>query len=518
MKDSKRNYNVFFNTHTVSGIVISVALYIIFFAGAFTIFEEQINDWEFEKEITPEQHYKIDYDRILTQLIDDGYHISTNDVRINMVHDAKPYIRVMVLGKNAHDSIKGRINLKVDPISYKHVHYSQDKSTSKGIWKFIYRLHFLDQIPTIGIYLAGLVSLFFLFAIVTGIIVHWKKIIPNFFDFRPWAKFKTIWTDAHTVLGVIGIPFQLIYAITGAFYALSVLLLAPSVLLLFDGNQEKLLNVIGSESETYEAVGESAKMLSVNSIVSEAEAKIGDYEYMRAIVKDYGDKNANLQIIAQIHDSKKDFIGAANYSYNLSSGALLFKDSVEDNKYNTSLTMIFSRLHFVSYGGIFIKIIYFLLALITCFVIITGVLIWLKARDKKTNSIKQKKFINRVGAWYMGVSLGILPAIALLFILAKTIPISSNKDSLTSTIFFSFWAAFLVYSIAIKDTFKINKMALLIAGIFGVFIPIINGITSGYWIWTSINNRYYNMLTVDLFWLLLGSSSFVIVLKLKRKL
>ncbi|WCC44944.1 hypothetical protein PJW08_01285 [Tenacibaculum finnmarkense] len=39
---SKRNYNVFFNTHTVSGIVISVALYVIFFAGAFSFFKEEI--------------------------------------------------------------------------------------------------------------------------------------------------------------------------------------------------------------------------------------------------------------------------------------------------------------------------------------------------------------------------------------------------------------------------------------------------------------------------------------------
>ena len=43
---SNRNYNVFFNTHTVSGIVISIALYVIFFAGAFALFKGEIQIWE----------------------------------------------------------------------------------------------------------------------------------------------------------------------------------------------------------------------------------------------------------------------------------------------------------------------------------------------------------------------------------------------------------------------------------------------------------------------------------------
>ena len=41
----RRLHNVFFNTHTISGIVISVALYVIFLAGAFALFQNNINNW-----------------------------------------------------------------------------------------------------------------------------------------------------------------------------------------------------------------------------------------------------------------------------------------------------------------------------------------------------------------------------------------------------------------------------------------------------------------------------------------
>jgi len=515
---TKRNYNVFFNIHTVSGIVISVVLYIVFFAGAFTIFEEPINDWEFEKETTTEKHFKTDYDRILTKLIEDGYHVSSNTVRINEVHDTKPYIRVLVLGEKVHDTIKkGWASLKFNPITYEYINAENDTVTSKGIWYFIYRLHFLGQIPRIGLYLSGLVSLFFLFAIVTGIVVHWKKIVSNFFNFRPWAGFKAIWTDAHTVLGVIGIPFQFVYAITGAFYGLSVLLMIPSVFLLFDGNQQELLNTISPENGTFKSVEKPEKMISINPLVYKTKSEIGTYEYLRAFIKNYGDKSANLQITATVNDSKRDFVGTASYSYKLSDGSLLSKDTIENNEYNSSLTMVFARLHFVTFGGNIVKIIYFLLALITCFVIITGVLIWLKARDKKTNSKKQKRFVRRVGAWYMGICLGIFPAIALLFVLAKTVPSIPNKDRLISTVFFSFWAIFIIYSLVVKNTFKINKMALITAGVFGIAIPIVNGITTQNWLWLSFKNGYYNMMVVDIFWFFTGALSLIIAIKLKQK-
>jgi uncharacterized iron-regulated membrane protein len=43
---SNRIYNILFHTHTISGIFISLALYVIFFAGSFSFFRDEINSWE----------------------------------------------------------------------------------------------------------------------------------------------------------------------------------------------------------------------------------------------------------------------------------------------------------------------------------------------------------------------------------------------------------------------------------------------------------------------------------------
>src|SRR5690606_3188388 len=84
------------------------------------------------------------------------------------------------------------------------------------------------------------IAFFFLFAIITGVIVHWKKIASNFYVFRPMTKLKTIWTDAHTALGILGLPFQFVYAVTGAFFMIKLFLVAPNVLVLYDGDQAQL--------------------------------------------------------------------------------------------------------------------------------------------------------------------------------------------------------------------------------------------------------------------------------------
>jgi len=40
-----RLYNILFHTHTVSGIVISFALFVIFYAGAFSLFRDELYRW-----------------------------------------------------------------------------------------------------------------------------------------------------------------------------------------------------------------------------------------------------------------------------------------------------------------------------------------------------------------------------------------------------------------------------------------------------------------------------------------
>ena len=233
-----RIYNILFHTHTVSGIVISVALYVIFFAGSFSFFRDEIANWQRGHQVSQEDAIPGSIDRYLNILSQD-HNLYGRDVELRHYFNER---NITVNMSGTKDSLATEED-KVGVFFYMD---TEDKTTtdyqsSYHLGEFLYRLHFLDQIPyPYGRYLAGLVAFFFLFAIITGILVHWNKIVSNFYTFRPWAKLKTVWTDAHTALGVIGFPFQFVYAVTGAFFLLKGILILPIVMGLYEGDQNKL--------------------------------------------------------------------------------------------------------------------------------------------------------------------------------------------------------------------------------------------------------------------------------------
>lgn len=67
--------------------------------------------------------------------------------------------------------------------------------------------------------------------------------MTKFYAFIKEGKWKIIWTNAHTALGVIGLPFQVMYAVTGAFFGILGFMLAPSIFFVRDGETRFVNNV-----------------------------------------------------------------------------------------------------------------------------------------------------------------------------------------------------------------------------------------------------------------------------------
>ncbi|MEM1119786.1 MAG: PepSY-associated TM helix domain-containing protein [Bacteroidota bacterium] len=517
MENNKRDYNVFFNTHTVSGIAISVGLFVCFFAGAFALFLDDINYWQVAKK---QEAYRtdIDYEKALALVEAEGYKMEGRDFFLMLRDATEDYIQVSSQAlKVPQDSTKEAFKLspedslahanffiKIDPDKY--VVTARKFEAQHLLGSFLYHLHYYRQIPAVGIYIAGTVSLFFLFAIFTGVIIHWKKIISYFFTFRLKGSIKNLWTDGHTALGMIGLPFQFMYAVTGAFFGLSILLYIPFVAVMFDGDVDKALALLrpGVVTEEVAAVGDKTT-LGINDLVNKSLVDIDqdEIEYVRLQVRNYGNEAAQLVVSAQM-DTEREFMGLTRTTFRLHDGAVLDHKPLDEITYTEAAPIVLGKLHFASFGGHLMKLVYFVLALLTCFVILSGVMIWIEARDTKAYAHKAT-FNKNVGAIYLGLCLGMFPAIALFFCLVKLFP-TANFDVL-SGIFFAAWLGYTVYAYKIKSNFKINKHALLLAGSLGLIIPVLNGIQSGIWVWQALPMGYFELFVVDFGWLTLGTLS-----------
>ena len=78
---SNRNYNIYFHTHTVSGIVISVVLFVIFFAGSFAFFRDEIINWERNESVPVSREIDLNYDEALKKL-DKEYILHARNITI----------------------------------------------------------------------------------------------------------------------------------------------------------------------------------------------------------------------------------------------------------------------------------------------------------------------------------------------------------------------------------------------------------------------------------------------------
>lgn len=511
----KRSYNIFFHLHTVTGIVISVLLYVIFFAGSFSFFRDEIIAWERNESVGSDQGFNMDIDAALDTL-DDRYKLSGRNI---FFHKHVAEKRFAVSLSDSKDTLVAQegVFFYMSPDTY--MTYEYEKSYTLG--EFLYRLHFFAQVPyPAGYYLSGFTSLFFLFAILTGILVHWKKIISNFYLFRPWEKLKTVWTDAHTVLGTIGLPFQVVYAVTGAFFMINILLVIPSLVVMYDGDQEKFYDDLGYGEPAYTFENKRlAEKPIVNGLVARTDNLWNEFEISEVSIYNYGDQSMHVVVGGELDNARK-FTGLGQVTYKASTLDVVDKkDPHERTSYLDGVKGALFHLHFGDYGGYAVKGISFLLGLVTCFVIITGILIWLEARNKKSVPEKEKRFNRRVGHIYLALCLTMYPVTALSFIFTQLLPHHFDEVRMTAlySFYFGSWLVSAIFFTWKGDNYFTNKYTLLPGAIIGLMIPVVNGITTGNWIWHSLQKGHTEAFVTDMLWILISAVAFYAAAKLKKR-
>lgn len=508
---SNRLYNITFHTHTVSGIVISFALYVIFFAGAFTLFKSEFYQWENPK--ARQQHRAaIDYDAVLKKLKEQKPQFNlSDDITVIMPTEERPIMNIyghLIVPKGKPEE---HYYTSYSPIS---ATFSEEENTTIG--ETLYRLHFFDQIPFIGRYLSGFVALFFAFAVVTGVMIHWKNMLTKFNGFSLKGGYKQIWTNSHTVFGLLGLPFQFMYAITGAYYMLSFLVLAPVVMVFFDGDQEKAFKVILAERmlETQENSPVTTENLKLTTLLNQVQSDHPELKLNYLQIKNFDREDGIFTASVQ---NNKTFAGDGSVAITLRDGKIISDNLPGKRSYAQSVLPGIARLHFATFGGLALKIIYFVMALFACFVIISGVLLWKEARNKKNYTDKQKRFHHRVTMFYLAICFALFPAVAILFSAELLVADTNQHVFYVRSIFFLSWFLLTTVGLFMKNEANATRLYLFLTGICSLAVPVANGIKIEDWIWNSMANGNYFVAGTDLFWLITGILSLGLVFVIRKK-
>ncbi|WP_022835675.1 PepSY-associated TM helix domain-containing protein [Salisaeta longa] len=486
MNIGRRTYTLMWDAHSVTGLVIGLALFVLFFTGALVLFRGEIRQWE-EPALRTVQGPRQPLDALVTPVLDSlgkGQQ-PPSYVLMEMPTEHAGTLYLYAAG-NTH---KPSHTAWVNPVTGAWV----SPPTGADATQTLYYLHFFYQLGRWGLYLTGFVGLFMLLAILTGTVVHWKRLVKDFFRFRPSKKLRVAWADAHKVLGTLGLPFQALFAFTGAYMGLLGLLALPYAALLYDGQPTQMYRDAGyyGPAVTVDSAAIApAGLPRLQAFVARTERQWTDFEVTSVIASGLGTPTARVEVIGERRGAAVGGTGAL--VFHRTTGRILARRAPTAVGPLNSAVQTMERLHFAAVGGRALDLLFLLLALASCVVILTGNFTWLEARkrqDRWTHALMARATA--------GVATGLLPATALLFLAMRFLPTDAAPALTAGPVFFGGWALALLYALAQPNVARTHRQLLIAGGGLALLLPLVNGWMTGDWLWTVGRTQRWSTWGVD---------------------
>ena len=398
--------------HSWLGLIISGLLFVVFFAGSISLFRDEINQWSMQPHIKLSQKAPLPISQIIESAIQ-GLPFDPKE-HLTLVAPTKhsPYYKAYVDVQHVAGE-KDYVSVLIDPNTGEKVGDPDDFELAD----FIYDLHTDLNIPA-GTYVIGVVTLLFFFALISGVFIHARKLINNFFKYRSEENPRSKLLDMHNVVGVMSLPFTLMYAFSGLIFNLVIIYQIVFAIVLYKGDQQALLDDGGYKVVKTEWVDKAWDKPTIDALYQQTSDK---YNVAPRLVRiyNYGDESAVLHFFIS---EKSSLTSNFEVAFNLKDNSIYFKRDFENpNTLRTGLNVI-STLHFGSYAGFDLRILYFILGMGVCGLIVTGNLLWIEKRSRQRNqSRKTLAFVNNFTLWSTG---GVIIATAIAFLVERITPLN----------------------------------------------------------------------------------------------
>lgn len=424
--------SVFRRLHTWVGLIAGMVLFVAFYAGVITLFRGEVTQWQqaelrVQTTVSPAE-YQSWLDRFLAlhpQARDEFWMI--------LPGEQAPQLRFMWMeaGKRGRQMVtQSELQSGAD-----------EKQEVSELAHLINEVHFSLAIPGMtGRTFLGVISLLYGLALVTGIVIHLPRLTKDFWLLRKKQGERRHWLDLHNLIGVISLPFHLIFAWTGAIWGLSALLYG-------------LFNSAIFDQQLYSATGQTFMPMSSVQRTGVVQAPLPAELLLRKLpnateftpkwlhYKNYGDSSVQVEIVAQ---QEKQLSQSKLVVLNATSGQLLQDQTGDNESLNHGMMMGLYSLHFGDYGGIAIRLLYAVLGIGSCFLFYSGNQLWINAQLKNRQVKIQRQGIV-MAKLTNGFCIGCCIAISALFVFSAVMAEHPNIATLQTKAFFIVWAITMLY-------------------------------------------------------------------------
>jgi uncharacterized iron-regulated membrane protein len=335
---------------------------------------------------------------------------------------------------------------------------------------FLYSIHFLWHDAT-GAWLydaAGVLGVLMVVAIVTGLLIHLKDLARQLHQFRPARSWRVTWSDMHKVLGVMGLPFQLAYAYTGAFIVLAPLLLRALVGPVFGGDASRAEAAArgAPPAAGLPAREPSGTALPLDALLARARAALPDLEPEWIQLRHAGRADAFVEV-----GGRGAGVPSADARVRLRpDGAVVTVASLAGENAARAAHRWLDGLHVARFGGVGARFLLLGLALATCATILTGNWVWLSRREVRGRG-RGHRLLARLT---VGVGAGSLVAVAAMFLASRALPLHWPRRGLVEELtFLGALALCVAWALAARDARMLWGRQLALAAAFLAPVPVL---------------------------------------------
>lgn len=424
--------------HTWFGLVLGYVLIIVFFFGALSVFDREIDRWampetRFEPQAVPS------FDRVLRPVFE-RMQMNADERALAQGMSREPLPETLPFHEwgvyATHRDPVMRIWAGFElpaPIDPAHDHaYALghlDPRTGKPVSsdrlpigsEFFYPLHYGLHLhwKDIGYWVVALAALTMLVALVSGVVMH-RKIFREFFTFRPKKSLQRSTLDLHNMTGVLGLPFHLVFALSGL-VIFARIYFPVSDTVLKDESAAALTAQMTEAGMAEEAAGVAAPLASVDAMVAEARqrwqaaGKAG--EVGMVTVHHVGDVNA----VVSVYRAGTDRVTLVSDGIHFKgpSGELIREDPPPTAV--AGINDFLTGLHLQHFRHWLLRWLYVLGGLLGCVCIATGFIFFVEKR-KRQHARQGSQAIRWVDALAVGAVTGMLVATVTMLVANRLLP------------------------------------------------------------------------------------------------
>jgi uncharacterized iron-regulated membrane protein len=373
--------------HGWSGVLLGLLLYAVILTGVIAVFADEIGDWASPLDRAPAAPFPAGLGQKLHEL--------STEVDPKFLEELTffPHAggRIQAFFHH-HVAVEGRaqpqdfgVEFDLHPetlqVLDRREGFGEDisqRNASNALADFLVELHVSLHIPDPwGFFVTGVLGLAMMVAAVTGLLVH-RHLLRELFTIRRYREVLLARRDAHVIAATWNLPFAFVLAFTGSFFSFTSSVGIPMMAMVaFGGDQAALIDTIIGTPPPEDA--RPAQMADLDAMLIDARRRVNSDPAFVSIAH-YGRADAQVTVFTRPADAE---LFNHNLIYNGSSGAFVREKPGLGLVPSTGGTLadLMGPLHFGNFAGVLSKIVWFSLGFASCYVTLTGMLLWTTRRS-----------------------------------------------------------------------------------------------------------------------------------------